>query len=358
MIMVAEAISIKVTKTKKSLLPEVDIYNTKFGHKFSDHMFVADFSNGQWHDLRIIPYEKILLSPSTSALHYGQAIFEGMKAYKSDNGEVFISRPWDNAKRFNKSAVRLCMPEIPTEIFVEGLKKLIALDHDWIPASDGCSLYIRPFMFSTDEFIGVRSSETYKFIIITSPSGAYYKEPIKVKVETHYSRACSGGTGFAKAAGNYAASLYPARLGQQNGYHQLIWTDANEHKYIEESGTMNVMFVIGDTLVTPGLHDSILAGITRDSILTIARDWGMKVEERKVSVDEIIEAHGKGILKSAFGVGTAATIAQIISINFNGTDYNLPPVESREFSNKIGKYLMGIRRGKLEDKYGWMMKVG
>lgn len=320
-------------------------------------MFIADFKDGEWRNLSIIPYAQISMSPATSVFHYGQAIFEGMKAYKSDSGDVFLFRPWDNAERFNRSAARLCMPEVPKEIFMEGLMQLISLDRNWIPASDGSSLYIRPVMFSTDEFIGVKSSDSYKFIIITSPSGVYYKEPIRVKVETHYTRACEGGTGSAKAAGNYAASLYPAKLAQQKGYHQIIWTDAKEHKYIEESGTMNVMFVIGDTVVTPALHDSILAGITRDSVLTLARDWGMKVEERKISVDEIVQAHKKGILKEAFGVGTAATIAQIISFNYNETDFQLPPVEQREFSNKVSKTLTDIRRGKVKDKFGWMMKV-
>lgn len=355
--MVAEDIHIKVIKTERSRLPEVDIYNTKFGHRFSDHMFVADFKAGEWRDLQILPFEKIPMSPATSVFHYGQAIFEGMKAYKTDKGEALLFRPWDNAERFNRSAARLCMPAVPKDLFMEGLTRLISLDHAWIPASDGSSLYIRPVMFSTDEFIGVRSSETYKFIIITSPSGVYYKEPIRVKVETHFTRACEGGTGSAKAAGNYAASLYPAKLGQQKGYQQLIWTDAKEHKYIEESGTMNVMFVIGDTLVTPALHDSILAGITRNSVLTIARDWGMKVEERKISVDEIADAHKSGKLKEAFGVGTAATIAQIISINFQENDLDLPPVEKREFSGKVGNYLTEIRRGKTEDKFRWMMKI-
>lgn len=355
--MVAEDIRISLKKTEHSRLPEVDIYNTKFGHKFSDHMFVADYRDGEWKELRIVPFEKIPMSPATSALHYGQAIFEGMKAYKTDKGDALLSRPWDNAERFNRSAQRLCMPAIPKEIFMEGLSQLISLDKGWIPASDGCSLYIRPFMFSTDEFIGVKPSDSYKFIIITSPSGVYYKAPIRVKVETHYTRACEGGTGSAKAAGNYAASLYPAKLGQEKGYQQLIWTDSKEHKYIEESGTMNVMFVVGDVLLTPGLHDSILAGITRNSILTIARDWGMKVEERKISVDEIITASKKGLLKEAFGVGTAATIAQIISINCEAVDYELPVIEKRDFSNKIAKYLTEIRRGKVEDKFGWMMKV-
>lgn len=355
--MVAEDIRIRVQETKRSRLPEVDIYNTKFGHKFSDHMFIADFRDGDWRDAQIVPFEKIPMSPATSVFHYGQAIFEGMKAYKSDKGEVYLFRPWDNAERFNRSATRLCMPTVPKELFIEGLSQLISLDRNWIPASDGSSLYIRPVMFSTDEFIGVKSSDSYKFIIISSPSGVYYKEPIRVRVETHYTRACEGGTGSAKAAGNYAASLYPAKLSQAKGYHQLIWTDAKEHKYIEESGTMNVMFVIGDTLVTPALHDSILAGITRDSVITIAKDWGMRVEERKVSVDEIIEAHRNGLLAEAFGVGTAATIAQIIGINYKDHDHPLPPVEQREFSGKIGKYLTDLRRGKAKDKFGWMMKL-
>jgi branched-chain amino acid aminotransferase len=249
------------------------------------------------------------------------------------------------------------MPEIPEEIFMGGLIELLKLDSAWIPTSDTGSLYIRPFLIATDEAIGVKASDTYKFVIITCPAGKYYTEPIKVLIETNYIRAVEGGIGFVKAAGNYGRSMYPTRLAQQKGYQQLIWTDGKTHSFVEESGTMNLMFVIGDTLVTPALSDTILAGITRNSVLALAREWGMKVEERKVSVLEIIEAHENGLLKEAFGVGTAATIAQIIGIGHIDNYYPLPPVEERQFSPKIDETLRNIRKGKAEDKFNWMFKI-
>ncbi len=297
------------------------------------------------------------MSVAMSALHYGQAIFEGMKAYKNESGDVSIFRPLENFKRMNKSAIRMAMPEVPEEIFMGGLNELLKLDSAWIPTSDTGSLYIRPFLIATDEAIGVKASDTYKFIIITCPAGKYYTEPIKVLIETNYIRAVQGGVGFVKAAGNYGRSLYPTKLAQQKGYQQVIWTDGATHSYLEESGTMNLMFVIGDTVVTPALSDTILAGITRDSVLALARDWGMKVEERKISITEILEAHGKGLLKEAFGVGTAATIAQIIGIGHVDEYYPLPPVEDRKFSTKIDETLRNIRKGKVDDKMGWMYKV-
>jgi branched-chain amino acid aminotransferase len=249
------------------------------------------------------------------------------------------------------------MPEVPEEIFMGGLLELMKLDSAWVPTSDSGSLYIRPFLIATDEAIGVKPSESYKFVIITCPAGKYYSEPIKVIVETDYFRAVHGGVGYVKAAGNYGRSLYPTKLAQQKGYQQVIWTDSATHHFVEESGTMNLMFVIGDTVLTPALSDTILAGITRDSVLALARDWGMKVEERKVSLREVVEAHEKGELKEAFGCGTAATIAQIVGIGFEGKDYMLPPVEDRKFSTKVDETLRLIRKGKIEDKLHWMYKV-
>ncbi len=254
-----------------SRVKEIENTTPAFGRMFSDHMFMADYENGSWSNYRIIPYDKISLDPSCLVFHYGQAIFEGMKAYKSDDNEVFLFRPQANIERFNKSAVRMCMPAFPEEMFLEALKELVLLDKNWIPKGEGKSLYIRPFMIATDEYIGVKPSEKYRFIIITSPVGSYYTEPVKVKVETHYTRAAEGGTGTAKSAGNYAGALYPARLAQQQGYHQLLWTDARDHKYIEESGTMNVMFLLkGNKLLTPELNSTILNGVTRNSVLEIA----------------------------------------------------------------------------------------
>ena len=338
-------------------MAEVNFDNLVFGKNFSDHMFVADYKDGKWGSFKIQPYENLVLSPATSSLHYGQAIFEGLKAYKNEAGEILIFRPTENLKRLNKSAERMCMAELPEDIFMAGLTELISLDKDWIANKPGYSLYIRPLMFATDEFIGVRPSETYKFIIFTGPAAHYYAEPVKVKVETYYSRSMEGGTGFAKTAGNYAGSLLPAKLALQQGYHQLLWTDAKEHKYFEESGTMNVMFVIGDTILTPPAADTILKGITRDSVLILARDWGMKVEERRVSVEEVMNAAKAGTLKEAFGVGTAATIAHISVIGYEGKDYTLPDPKGREFSNKIQKALDDIKTGKTADKFNWIYKV-
>ncbi|HEY6159984.1 MAG TPA: branched-chain amino acid aminotransferase [Bacteroidia bacterium] len=352
-----EAIRIDIRKTPKSRISELDINNLVFGRLFSDHMFVADYRNGHWDTASIVPYDKIPMSPSMSALHYGQAIFEGLKAYKNDKGEVLISRPDANLRRMNISCERMAMPPVPEELFMEGLTQLISLDRDWIPNAPGASLYIRPFMFSTDEYIGVKPSETYKFIIFTAPVAAYYNAPLKVLVETSYIRAVEGGIGFVKAAGNYGRSLFPTQLAQQRGYQQIIWTDARNHRFIEESGTMNVMFVIDDIVITPPIGDTILAGITRDSVLTLARDWGYRVQERKISIDEVTAAHQKGTLQEAFGVGTAATIAHISTIGFEGKDYELPPVPERIFSNHVARELDNIRRGKSADKHGWMLRV-
>jgi branched-chain amino acid aminotransferase len=249
------------------------------------------------------------------------------------------------------------MPSVPEELFMESLSALIDIDRQWIPKSEGSSLYIRPFMFSADEYIGIRPSVDFTFMILFSPAGAYYSTPVKVKIETHYTRAVQGGTGFAKAGGNYGGAIYPSKLALDKGYHQLIWTDGKDHQYIEESGTMNIMFVIDDTLVTPALSDSILAGITRDSVLKLAKSWGMKVEERKISVKELVGAMEHGKVKEAFGAGTAATIAHIELIGHEGIDYSLPPVEKRVFANKVYAELEGIKRGSKPDPFGWITKM-
>jgi len=352
-----ETMNIAIEKTKKSRLSEVDFNNIPFGKVYTDHMFIADYRNGEWQNFRIKPYEDIRISPASPALHYGQSIFEGLKAYKDENGKALIFRPNANWQRMNISGERMCMPFLPEEVFMEGLNTLIDLDRDWIPKNEGSSLYIRPFMFSADEYVGIRPSINWTFMIILCPVGAYYSTPVKVKIETHYTRAVAGGTGYAKAGGNYGGAIYPAKLVQDKGYHQLIWTDGKEHKYIEESGTMNVMFVIDDTLITPALSDSILAGITRESVLHIARDWGMKVEERKISVEELIIALEAGRVQEAFGAGTAATIAHIELIGYQDKDYVLPAVANRKFSNKVFAALEGIKRGQLEDKFNWIYKI-
>lgn len=352
-----ETLKIDIQRVKKSRLPEVDFANLPFGKVYSDHMFIADYRDGEWKNQRIIPYGYIPVSPATPALHYGQSIFEGMKAYPSTSGETLVFRPQDNLNRLNISAGRMCMPALPEELFMESLAALIDTDRKWIPASEGSSLYIRPFMFSADEYIGIRASHDFTFMIILSPVGAYYSTPVKVKIETHYTRAVQGGTGYAKAGGNYGGAIYPSKLALEQGYHQLIWTDGKEHQYIEESGTMNVMFVIDDTLVTPALSDSILSGITRDSVLKLARQWGMKVEERKLLVRELADALKNGRVQEAFGAGTAATIAHIELIGYEGKDFYLPPLEKREFANRVYNELEGIKRGTLPDPFGWIVKM-
>ena len=352
-----ETLNFEVEKIAKSKIDQVDFSNLPFGKIFSDHMLVAEYSDGEWKNVKLGPYQPISFEPSLAALHYGQSIFEGLKAYRNQQGEAVVFRPEANFERFNISAKRMCMPEVPEEIFMKGMAQLIDLDKNWIPNEEGFALYIRPFMFSTDEFIGVRPSASYKFIIFTCPVGAYYSQPVKVKFETEYSRSCEGGIGFAKAAANYGASMYPTQLAQQQGFDQVIWTDASEHEYIEESGVMNVMFVIDGVLVTPPAKDTILKGITRDSVLTVARDWGMKVDERKVSIAEVIKAIEEGRLTEAFGVGTAAVVSHIAEITYKDKKYTLPEVASRDFSNKVYRELDDIKTGKKADTRVWVYKV-
>jgi len=352
-----ETMTIEITKAKRSRLQEIDQKKLGFGIYFSDHIFVANYEKHQWKHPRVVPYGNFEVSPCMSALHYGQSIFEGMKAYRYANGDIYLFRPMDNFKRFNKSAERMAMPAVPEEIFMEGLRQLIHVDNAWVPKDEGSSLYIRPVMFATEEHIGVKISETYDFMIITSPVGAYYSQPLKVLVETKFTRAVPGGVGFAKTAGNYGRSHYPTKLAKEKGYDQIIWTDGYYHRYLEESGTMNLMCVIDDVLLTPELHDTILNGITRKSVITLAKDLGIKLEERKISVDELVDAHEKGKLQEVFGVGTAATIAPISLFGYDGKDYKLPPTNEKSIGSRIKTELQNIRRGKSPDKHGWMLKV-
>jgi branched-chain amino acid aminotransferase len=351
------AISIKITKTTHSRINTCDFNNIQFGTVFSDHMFVVDYEDGKWINPEILPFGPLSLSPSTFALHYGQAIFEGMKAYKNNNGEAQLFRPKDNIKRLNQSANRMAMAELPEEIFMEGLKQLIAIDSDWIPTKSGSSLYIRPYMFATDEFVGVRPAKHFKFVIFTCPVNAYYPKPIRVVVEEKYVRAFDGGVGATKAAGNYGISMLPTYEANKKGFDQIIWTDGREHKYIEESGTMNVFFVIGDKVITPLLDGTILAGVTRNSCIKLLQSKGYTVEERKISVDEIVDAANKGELKDAFGTGTAAIVAKIAAINYKGVEYTLPNPEEREVSNYLYKTLGEIQTGLIPDDFNWIEKV-
>jgi branched-chain amino acid aminotransferase len=349
-------LDIQVQKIAQSRVSEMDFHNIDFAKQYSDHMFSTDFQNGAWSNFKIIPYGNISLSPANPGIHYGQSIFEGLKAYKNSDNEVLIFRPHDNFERMNISAERMMMPKLSEEIFIDGLRELLNLDRNWVPDVDGTALYIRPFMFATDEYIGVRPSTNFKFMIITCPVGAYYSRPVKVRIEEHYTRAVKGGVGFAKTAGNYAASLYPASLAQKEGYDQLIWTDGQFHTHIEESGTMNIMFMIDGTLVTAPTGDTILNGITRDSIIEIARDWGVKVEIRPITVDELIKSIEAGKLEEAFGVGTAATLTNIETIGWRGHDFNLD-LSKTSFTEKMLKELNDYHYGRIEDKFGWNFLV-
>ena len=351
-----DIIQSSIQLTKNSRLPQVNWENLPFGRLFSDHMFCMDFNDGSWSDPKIIPYGDIKLSPANSALHYGQSCFEGMKAHRNIKGEVVLFRPYENAKRFNSSNTRMCIPEINENIFVNSILELIAIDKKWVPENLEHSLYIRPFIFATDPYIGIKPSDSYRFMIFTCPVGSYYTDPVPVKVETHYSRAVQGGTGFAKAAGNYAASFYPTKQANAKGFQQLIWTDAKEHKYIEESGTMNIWFRIDDTLITPALSDSILGGITRDSIVTLAEDNSIKVEQRKILISEVVDAYKNGTLKEAFGTGTAVTVNPINTITFREKRM---VIESQKdsFAIKLKQQLQGIQKGSIVDAYDWTSKV-
>jgi branched-chain amino acid aminotransferase len=352
------ALEFPVTKTQNSKLATIDFSNLVFGKTTSDHMFVADFKNGEWSNLRIEPYAPLSLNPANATLHYGQSIFEGMKAYKNSNDEIIVFRGDANWKRLNESAERMCMPTLPEEIFMEGLMQLLDLDRDWVPTAKGASLYVRPYMFATDDYIGVKPSDSYKFIIFTCPVGNYYSKPLSVKVERNFTRANEGGTGFAKTAGNYAASLYPALQAQREGYDQLLWTDGKTHSKIEESGTMNVIFKINGMLITAPINTgTILKGITRSSVIQLAQDWNEPVEERFLTVKELEAALKDGSLEEAFGTGTAATIAHIERINVNGNDYTLPRIDSNSFSIRVLAELDGIKYGEIEDTHNWVIKL-
>lgn len=351
-------LALPITKVQNSRLAETDFSNLVFGRTISDHMFVADYRDGEWTDLRIEPYGPLSLNPANATLHYGQSIFEGMKAYRNEEGKILVFRADANWNRLNESAKRMCMPDIPEEIFMEGLSQLIALDRAWVPTAKGASLYVRPFMFATDDYIGVKPSDTYKFIILTCPVGNYYNKPVSVKVETTFTRATEGGTGAAKTAGNYAASLYPARQAQKAGYDQLLWTDGRSHSKIEESGTMNVMFKINGKLITaPTDTGTILKGITRDSVIQLAKDWNEPLEERFLTVSELETALIAGTLEEAFGTGTAATIAHIQRINVNGKDFILPAKSEDAFSYRVLAELDGIKYGQVSDPHGWIISI-
>jgi branched-chain amino acid aminotransferase len=351
--------NIDITKNTESKIEQFDENNINFARIYTDHMLVADFEDGAWKTPQIIPFGNMSMHPATTFIHYGQSIFEGIKAYKSEDGSVNIFRPKDNFKRFNISAKRMAMEEVPEEIFMDGLNALVDLDRNWVPGPDGTSLYLRPFLFATDEFIGVRPPSKFRFMIIMTPAGAYYNKAIDIYVQDEYVRAFPGGVGFAKASGNYAAAMQPTVEIQEKGFDQNLWLDGIERKYIEEIGTMNVFFVIGDTVLTPSLESgTILNGFTRASVLTLLKEKGLTVEERKISIDEIVVASKQGLLKEAFGAGTAAVIAPIASLTYKGEKMELPAQDTWTVSPGIKQELADIRYGRSEDKYNWMFPVG
>jgi len=346
----------KVTKTSKSKINKIDFSKLPFGTVFSDHMLVCNYKDCQWNESEILPYGPIPMPPGAQVLHYGQSVFEGMKAFKNKSNEILLFRKEENFKRLNQSAERLSIPVIEEDVFMDGLDELLKIDSEWCKADEGYSLYIRPFIFASGECVKASASEEYTFIIITSPTTKYYAGEMNVVVEEHYTRAPQGGVGYAKAAGNYAASFFPTKQANAKGFQQLIWTDAKEHKYIEESGTMNIWFRIGDILVTPPLSDSILGGITRDSIVTLAKDNGIKVEQRRILITEVIEAFNKGRLKEAFGTGTAVTVNPINTITFRDERMVIEQQDD-SFALKLKQQLQGIQKGNIVDAYDWTSKL-
>ena len=346
--------SITVERTKESRVDAVDFKNLEFGNHLSDHMLVADYEKGKWHAPKIIPFGDIRVSPAMLSLHYGQAVFEGLKAFRTQGGDINIFRPKKHLSRLNRSLDRMVMPQVPEEIFLAGLEALIEVDQQWVPKQDGASLYIRPLVFATESRLGVKVSDQYKFIVMTSPVGPYQSKPYRLKVEHQFVRTAEGGTGFAKCAGNYGGAFYPTQIARQEGFDQILWTDHKEHRYIDEVGMMNVMFVIGGKLITPKLTSAILEGVTRDSILTLARDMAIfPVEERRVSMDEVKDGFDKGTLTEAFGTGTAAVVAPITVIHINGTDYQIPAAGPTSFQLQVKEKLNNMRLGLEPDPYEW-----
>jgi branched-chain amino acid aminotransferase len=344
---------IAVRKTNHSKIGEVDFENLEFGKYVADHMLVCDYAKGDWQQPQIVPFANLSLSPMALALHYGQTVFEGMKAFRMKDGRISIFRMEKHYDRFVKSLERMCMAVPPKEIFVDGLSKLVETDKAWVPGQKGSALYLRPFMYASEARFGMKISDEYRFIVFTGPVPELYAKPIRVKVETNYTRAAKGGTGFAKSGGNYGGAYYPTRIAREQGYDQVLWTDGVENKFIEESGMMNVMFVINDVLVTPPLSDSILDGVTRDSLLTLAKDLGYKTEQRPVEVAGLEKAFLNNTITEAFGAGTAAVVAPIQTIQINGIDHQLPEYNEGSMLNKLKQKLERIRTGVEDDIHEW-----
>lgn len=355
-IMSVDISKIKISPTENSRLKETDLSNIPFGRVFTDHYFKASYKNGEWQEMEISPIQHFSLHPSNLALHYGQSIFEGMKASSDDEGHPLLFRPEDHARRLNRSAARMCMPDFPEEIFMEAIRKLVDLDRDWIPKSEGSSLYIRPLMFAADEFLGVAPSESYLFVILLLPVGPYYDKPVKLLADTEHIRASVGGTGEAKTAGNYAASLLPSRLAKEKGYDQVLWLDGRERKYVQEVGTMNIFFVFEDHIVTPATDGAILSGITRQSFITLLREKGHRVEERPITIREVMDKGASGELLEVFGSGTAAVATIVSEIRYKDEQVKFDPEEA-EIGPMLKQAIEDIRSGKKEDTHQWIVKI-
>ena len=351
---------IKVTRNQN---PKVkpDESSLGFGKYFTDHMFLMDYTEGVgWHDARIVPYGPLALDPATMVLHYAQETFEGMKAYRKKDGTIQLFRPAMNAKRMQQSNERLCIPTLPVEDFVEAVKAIVREDSDWVPSKEGTSLYIRPFMYATEAAVGVHAAKSYQFVIICSPVGAYYLNgitPVKIYVESEYVRAVKGGTGFAKCGGNYASSIIAQKKAQELGYTQVLWLDAIEHKYVEEVGTMNAMFVVDNKVYTAPTNGSVLPGITRDSCLHILKDWGYEIHEEALAIEELMEAGKTGRLQECFGTGTAAVISPIGELFYKGETIIINNSELGTLTKRLYDELTGIQWGNREDKYNWCVEI-
>lgn len=348
--------SITIERVKHSRIDQVDFDNLAFGSVYTDHMLVCEYENGSWSAPKIVPYGPISLEPAAKIFHYGQSIFEGMKAYKDDANDIWLFRPEDNHRRFNISASRMSMPEIPKEYFMEGLQTLLKVEEAWIPTTEGSAMYVRPFMFASGKGFHASPADAYTFIIALAPSGAYFSGKVKVLIEESYSRSANGGVGYAKTGGNYAGQFYPTQLAVKKGYHQVIWTDDHEHENIEEAGAMNIFVRIGDTLITGPTSDRILDGITRKSVIAIAEDLGIPVEVRKITVTEVVAAAKAGTLMEMFGAGTAAVISPIATFGYRDTDYDLPELED-SYGKRFKKLITDIQYNRSADKFGWRFKV-
>ncbi|HWJ91232.1 MAG TPA: branched-chain amino acid aminotransferase [Flavisolibacter sp.] len=345
--------NIRIQKAKYTALQDVDFNSLEFGKYVCDHMFRCSFRDGSWQQAQIQPFQNLSLSPLTLALHYGQSIFEGMKAFRMKDGRINIFRLEKHHARLNESLRRMCMPAVPLDLFTIALEELVKIDRNWIPEAEGAALYLRPLIFASEARFGVKVAEEYEFLIVAGPVPQLYPRPISVKVEQKFIRAANGGTGYAKCAGNYGGAFYPTQLARQEGFDQVIWTDAMEHEYFEESGTMNLMFVIDGALITPPLSDSILDGITRDSLLILAKELGISVEERPIGIGEVVNAFSKGTITEAFGAGTAAIVAPIASMGIGDEVYELPAYNEKNLVFVLKRELEAIRYGKKEDRRNW-----